>query len=261
MRRPPASAAAAFAAILLGCANAAPPSPKSTVLAGTSANVIVLLPLNVTAAMPRDLKAASPAIFEELSDYLQAQGARLKTVAYPSARQLWLASIREARTGKEGARAGFDEAAHIFVGKLASYADFDTVIVPSLFLQGAAVSGRTATWDGVERALDIEPGRWKDALPDEIQLVGLAPAASLHAVILDARGNKVQEAQGGLALLDGIRVLGPPDSVLGGQNYELVPRPDPFASRSDVREGIALALAPFLPPPVSPAGGGAEPEP
>lgn len=214
---------------------------------GSTAEIAVLLPLNVTAVMPDELEGASPVVFEELRAYLQAHGTRLKTVAYPAARQLWLASIREARSGQAGARAGFDEAARIFVGKLASHADFDTVILASLFLQGAPVSGRTATWDGVERTLEIEEGRWADSVTDETLLVGLAPAASLHAVVLDAAGNKVQEAQAGLALLQQIRVLRPGGSPLGGPRYELVPRPAPFAEREAVREGIALALAPFLP--------------
>lgn len=260
MRRLRASTALAFVAALAACASAPSPAER-TVLVGSSSEVMVLLPLNVTAAMPDALEAARPAVFEELRRYLRAHGTRLKTLAFPAARQLWLASIREARAGEAGARAGFAEAARIFVSKLTTHTDFDNVIVASLFVQGAPVSGRTASWDGVERTVEIEEGRWADTITEETELVGLAPAASLHAVVLDAGGEKVQEAQAGLALLNRIRVLRPEGSPLGSPRYEWVPRPEPFARRADVREGISRALAPFLPAldgPSDPAGSDAD---
>ena len=58
---------------------------------------IVVLPLNVTTPMPAELKSASAAVWSALEVYLRAHGAELKTVAYPTARGLWLASIRDAR--------------------------------------------------------------------------------------------------------------------------------------------------------------------
>jgi len=246
------AAALALAAALAACASA-PDPPERTVLVGSSSEVAVLLPLNVTAVMPEPVEAAAPAVFEELRRYLRAHGTRLKTLAFPAARQLWLASIREARSAPGGARAGFDEAARIFAGKIAAHAEFDNVIVASLFLQGAPVSGLTAAWDGVERTVEIEEGRWADTVSEETLLVGLAPAVSLHAVVLDAEGAKVQEAQAGLALLSRVRVLRPEGSPLGSPRYEWVPLPEPFARRKDVRQGIARALAPFLPPLEPPA--------
>jgi hypothetical protein len=79
-------------------------------------------------------------------------------------------------------------------------------------------------------------------------LVGAAPAASLHAVVLDEKGNKLQEAKGGLELLVRVRVQGGLDFPTSQPTLEFATRTDLFANREHVREGIAKALAPFIPP-------------
>jgi hypothetical protein len=228
--RLPGFLAAAFVlAHLLGCASA--PRKERSVLAGSAAQDLLILPLNVTAIMPPELEALSSFVWTELEIYLRAHGKRLKTASFRDARRLWLSSIRQVRAGEKGARAGFDDAARALVLELAKHAEFDTVIVPSLFIRKARISGNSATWDGVERSLEFEESR-RDArsILANTPLVGAAPAASLHAVVLDAKGNKIQEAKGGLELL------------------VLATRTDLFANREHVREGVAEALAPFLPP-------------
>jgi len=225
---------------LLGCASGA--RNERSVLAGNPARNLLILPLNVAAVMPSELEAASPVVWEALEIYLRAQGKELKTVAFRDARRLWVESIREVRAAD--AHASYDDASRVLVAKLARHAVFDAVIAPSLYLREAQIAGRSASWDGVERPLEIEGN---ERLSASIPLEGKAPAASLHAVVLDAQGNKLQEAIGGLELLIGARVLRKRGSGPDAVTLQFTPRTELFPSREHLHEGIALALAPFLP--------------
>jgi len=247
---------AGLALATLGCVAQAPSEPtvERTVLAGNWASTLLILPLNVPAVLAPELEAARPLVWEELEIYLRAQGKELKTVDPDTARQLWLGSIRKVRTGEKGAKAGFDAAARELVLELARHAGFEAVIVPSLFVREARIDGSSARWDDVERPVEFEVSG-PDAGGPVPPVEGLAPAASLHAVVLDADGNKVQEELRGLDLLVRVRVS-EPSSTTGERSFEFAMRPDPLANRAHVRAGIAEALAPFLPS-LPPESGGA----
>jgi hypothetical protein len=209
---------------------------------------LLILPFNVAVAMPEELDPHSDAVWEALEDYLRAHGKRLRTVSYRDARRFWIASIQEVRAKPAGSRAGFDDAVRVLVGKLARHADFDSVIVPSLIIREARIAEDVAAWDGVERALEIEAiSQEARRIADSTPLEGLAPAASLHAVVLDAAGNQVQQSQGGLDLIVGVRVMRRPGSLTGEPAFQFTTRSEPFANRDHLTEGIALALSPFLP--------------
>ncbi len=140
----------------------------------------------------------------------------------------------------------FDDAARIFVEKLKESAEFDAVIVPSLYIQRAALTGTKASWDGVERTIEVDaPGRGVIQVPDDAPIEGAAPAASLHAVVLDAAGNKLQETRTGLVLLVRARLA---TTEVGEPSFTFVPIQDPFADREHLTEGIAKALSPFIVP-------------
>jgi hypothetical protein len=241
-------------AALLGCASSAPPEKEKgkeqerVVLAGSAARELLVLPFNVAVVMPPELDAGSSIAWDELVTYLGAEGRHLKTVDPRAARRLWLESIRAVRAGQGGAEAGYDEASRVFVGKLAGYAAFDTVVVPSLFVREAAIEGTSARWDGVERPLRFESRGAAPDLAEQVNLEGLAPAASLHALVLDASGRRIQEATAGIELLVDVRVT--PSRSAGEPAFALVPRRELFADRAHLRQAIARALSPFLPPPL-----------
>jgi len=219
------------------------------VLAGNPAKTLLVLPLNVTAVMPPELRSASPAVWNELAAYLQDQGKQLKTVNATVARQLWLESIRKVRAGEKGARAGFGDAAAVFVGELARHAGFDAVISPSLFLREAEISGRQAHWDGVARAVEFDAHSLEaGTVTPNASFEGRAPAVSLHVVVLDPDGATIQERLQGLELLVRVRVRAPRPDLPPDRLVEFVPRTDLFSDREALRSAIAEALAPFLPP-------------
>ena len=216
---------------------------------GGSDQTLLILPFNLAVSMPSEIESFSPIVWEELEVYLRAHGKQLRTVSMRDARRLWHSSIEQVRDGKSGDSAGYDEAVSVLVRELAKHAEFDAVIAPSLVIRKAHISGGTALWDGVARVLELEedPGT-AIGIRDDAPLVGEAPGASLHAVVLNRAGEKVQETVGGLDLLVRVRVLGKPDARASDPGFEFAARTDLFADRAHLREGIAVALAPFLRP-------------
>ena len=215
-------------------------------LLGAENRVFLILPLNLAAAMPPVLEPFSPILWKELENYLRAHDKQLKTVSRKVARNLWLRSIQQVRAGEKGARAGYDDAARALVLELQKHAGFDAMIAPSLFMREAPISNRSARWDGVERELEYEARGLEARSLAATPLEGAAPAASLHIVVFDAKGEKLHEAKAGLELLVRVRVAA--GDASGPPSFQFTTRSDPFENREHLREGIAAAFAPFLPP-------------
>jgi len=236
-----------LAAVALACASDVP-EERSVLLSGAERTWLVL-PLNVTAILSPELEARSAVVWDELTAYLQDQGKPLKTVNFRDARRMWLASIRKVRSSEQPGDAGFEEAAQAFVAELGRHAEFSTVLSPSLFVRQAVIEGRKASWDGVSRGIEIEAeGIEAKRIAQETALEGVAPAVSLHVVMLDAEGKKLHEALRGLELLVRVRVRGSPD-LSPEERIEFAPRPKLFEDRRELREEIkaVLAAAPGLP--------------
>ena len=225
----------------LGCATA--PEPETTVLAKVPER-IVILPMNVTAALPAELKDESSAVWSALEVYLRAHGASLKTLAYPSARSLWLASIRDARADPKLKDPGFEEAARLFVAKLVQHTEFDALVVPSLYVQRAQLAGTSARWEGTEQTIELV-GRADVQIPSDAAIEGVVPAASLHVAVFDASGAKLHEGRSGLALLVRARLAhsGTPNEP---PTFAFVPRDGPL-DRGRLVRGAARAFTPWVP--------------
>jgi hypothetical protein len=213
---------------------------------GGSDTRLLILPFNLAVDMPSELDDASPFVWKELELYLRAHGKELKTVSLVDAKRLWISSIQEV---KDGAGTGYDDAARVLAQKLAQHAEFDVLIAPSLVVRNAHVLGGAALWDGVERPIQIEEpaGATSDAREDA-PLSRTVPAASLHVVVLRKTGEKIQETVGGLEVLVRVRVQREAGVPASDASYELAPRVDLMANPAHLRDGIAVALAPFLPP-------------
>jgi hypothetical protein len=231
----------ALAALAFGCAKA--PPHETTVLAKVPER-IVILPMNVTAPLPAELKGESGATWSALEVYLRAHGAGLKTLAYPSARGLWLASIRDARADPKKKDAGFDDAARLFVAKLKQHTDFDALVIPSLYVQRATLSGTNARWDGAEQTLQMAE-RADVQIPADAAIEGVVPAASLHAVVFDGAGAKLHEGRAGIALLVRGRLArtGAPNEA---PSFSFIALKEPF-DRVRLVGAAANALAPWVP--------------
>jgi hypothetical protein len=235
---------AATAALAFACASA--PRNDASIQAGRSARVLMVLPLNVAMSMPEGLGDRSPAVWQELESYLQSHGKRLKTVSYRDARRLWRASIGQARRAAESGKADYAAAASLLVLELRRHTDFDAVIAPSVFVQQAGMAGMRASWDGVTRTIEIHRDNRKILQP-AVSGSSTARAASLHVVVFDGDGHKLQEGQGGLDLLVRARADEGFGQIVDDHFWLFESRLDFFGNREHLREGIAQALEPFLP--------------
>jgi len=236
--------------LALACASTpdTDPSEERSVLAGSAVQNVLILPINVTTTTPPDLEPHLPRVWEGLEDYLGLHGMRLRTVNYQVTRQFWLGSIKKVRERPGGKDAGFDAAMKELIRKLAFHAEFDTVLVPTVFIAQAPIEEKSAHWDGVEREVSVVANSLAGkAVAETVPLEGLAPAATLHMAVYDGEGNKIQEGRGGIDLLIEVRVKHNPYGPGDDPVFRFMPRSDPFADPEHVREGIAIALSPFLP--------------
>jgi hypothetical protein len=208
----------------------------------------MVLPLNLAMPVPEELGDPSLAVWQELESYLRSHGKQLKTVSYRDARRLWLASIGQARRVAESGKADYDAVVRLLVLELRRHAEFDAVIAPSVFVQQADMTGTMASWDGVTRTIEIHRDNRKILQP-AVSGSSTARAASLHVVVLDADGYKLQEGQGGLDLLVRARADEGFGQIVDNRFWLFESRLEFFDDREHLREGIAKALEPFLPAP------------
>jgi hypothetical protein len=108
------------------------------------------------------------------------------------------------------------------------------------------VIGTQASWDGVTRPLEIHSDNRRIGRPPARSSI-TARCASLHVMILDETGRAVHEGQGGLDLLDRVRI--DPDlrhDMSANVFWYFDSRPIIFDDPADLREGIAVAFEPFF---------------
>jgi hypothetical protein len=230
---------------LLGCAGEQP-RPQRTVLLGSPEQTWLILPLNLAAEMPAEVRPYSAVVWQELERYLREQDKQLKTVNPEVARKLWVSSVQKVKVGEKGGRAGFEDAARVLAVELSKSAEFGALVAPSVFIREAEISERSAHWDGVQRELELDESGPRDPRLASTPFEGVAPAASLHIAVFDARGAKLHEGKGGLELLVRVRLTG--EDSAGLPTFRFTPRGALFENREHVREGITVAFAPLLAP-------------
>jgi hypothetical protein len=216
------------------------------VLLGSPEQTYLILPLNLAAPMPEEVEPFSAVVWQELERYLRAHDKQLKTVDPDTAKRLWVRNVQKVKVGEKGSRAGFADAAALLAVELHKSAEFGAMIAPSVFLREAEISQRSARWDGVERALELDESGPRDPRLAETPFEGVAPAASLHIAVFDGRGARLHEGKGGLELVVRVRMTG--EDSAGLPTFRFTPRSPLFQNREQVLEGITVAFAPFLAP-------------
>jgi hypothetical protein len=246
----------AVACLLAACAQRAPSVFEQKSVAGASGQGprIVLAPMNLSVVLAQDLEDAVPIVENALILELQRRGARVAVIYGPDALALWqksMLAVAPAHARAEDLRA----VAEYFAAALARTEVFDALIMPSLALREARVSGRSARWDGVQRRLGVrttdatappadEPvfgggegvvasGEWK----------GRFSGLSLHLLSLMPGRRQPQERWGGLDLVhDAVSASGRGNRP---SESEKRLRRELLADPENVEEGIDLALDPI----------------
>src|SRR5262245_17655473 len=228
---------AAAAWIACGCA-----APRNHLYrkSGADFHRTFVLPLNVVAAMPRELAHRADEVEKTLLGYLSERGKGVETMGFDDAVAAWRASEQDCRSQDAKGCDRFAGVAPFMAQHLRSGHEFETLIIPYLFLRTARSDSDTARWHGVERPVDKTGPGFGPQGPMRL-LKGEFRAASLKVFAFSADGKKVFEGVGGLDLVDRVSA---PDEYLA---YRIEVREDVLADPQQVREGIALALEDLVP--------------
>lgn len=137
-----------------------------------------------------------------------------------------------------------DERLAALTRSLAGAHEFDVMAFPELVIHSVLVQqGRSAVWNGVRRPTRVVRG---EGVPDGmLHMTGRQPGVSLRMRVFARDGTKHFESYGGLEMLQEARVR--------EMQFYMEIRPDLLTDRALLREGVELALWPYLPRPAGEA--------
>jgi hypothetical protein len=233
--------------LLLGCQSPMP-DPAFGALERGPLSVLVV-PLNVTIRPPEGLEAETDPVWEALIAYLRSFDLEPSALSVARSTVFWEEVVTE--LGGSDAGADLRTAWSRFAQRVGTGTPHEWVIVPSLVLRRAGVSGHQVYWDGAHRDLQVpfaldqrsRPGPGIGSSASFQGYSGALAAASLHVAILTNGGKLVWEGLGGLVL---VVEIDPVESTKRN-TWWFQPRPEPFEDSDHVRAGVALAFARRLP--------------
>lgn len=229
--------------VALGAVSCAGAGDPSAAPAGDSSARVAIAPLNLGRDTGLELEDAEQVVADELARFFQERGARVGVVHRGDAERAWRAvhgAIEE--TDRDAEDDGLDRVAAAFTIALRQHSDFafDYVLIPSLVLRDARVFGRIASWDGVRRR--VRPRRASGATQAHYfrEWEGEITGLSLHVLVYEPDGRRVYEGWGGLDLTHDPVVIG------NSMSPRPMPQAEVLANAGYVREGVELALRPYL---------------
>lgn len=196
-------------------------------------SLIVLLPVG---AETEDLQPGAAILTKALHQRMNAAGYRVVALDQGSHDAIWtqeieaVGGIYDPKSGAVRRHAVIEAVGHL-VQRVTSETGAAMVIMPRLRLREAEVSGMSALWDGQQRRVPTF-GTGAGTLTQSGSTLGLSVGLEVFA----ANGEKVMETFGGALLPYRVNARTAKNEV----------RPDLFADESEVAEGAAIALAPFL---------------
>jgi hypothetical protein len=208
--------------------------------------------LNLAAALPPELESGVAPVESQIATYLAQQGKTVERLPLRDATRLWRASVTE--LSESGAAPRFGAVAQRFAQSLRRTHDFDALVMPVLLLDRVPVRHRTASWDGVTRRVRVvnaprrTAGRndslMADGLVDGGSLHATMPVSSLYVMVLTPAGERVFHGRGGIDFVDELDLA----NVAETYTFEIRRREDLFEDQAVLRESIAAAFTPYLPP-------------
>ncbi|MFP6655954.1 MAG: hypothetical protein VCB25_10015 [Myxococcota bacterium] len=228
---------------LPGCVGSPAARPTAESLAGTAAKVIVIAPLNVALELPATLRTSTEIVSAALIHHLEAHGKSVVRLDDQIGRRLWIESAREIR--RSGAPKTFENAARVFARKIQTSIDHDAVIIPSLYLQNAAIqSNGSARWDGASQKISfIGQSRWKIDLPPFTTI----SAASLLLTVLDRDGDSIHSKRTGLELIEHMAIHSKRSKGHDQKTWRLTRDNPAIEDPKRIAAAIKHVLFPFLP--------------
>jgi hypothetical protein len=203
---------------------------------------VLVLPLNVVAAMPHELSGGARQVNQILLDYLAERGKSVSTIGFTDAVAAWRAGESDCRAQGEKRCDRFRGVAPFTARHLRAGHDYDVLIVPYLLMRGARTNGVEATFDDVKRPVET-PAYGPDGPLWLAQ--NRIRAASLKVFGFAPDGDEVFAGIGGLDVVD--RVEPSQDSGPYGYAYTVHVRENVLRDPAMIREGVALALRRLVP--------------
>ncbi len=225
----------------LGCATAPDPQPEAV----PSLARVLVAPMNLGVRPTSALEADPEPVWQALLAYLSTRDRQIAVLDPIGAERVWLEAVADLEASGEPVELATVSAG--FARRVAEEAVYDALLMPSLVVRRARISGRSAVWDGVRRPVEVPAVLLAGAQPDlgpgiSTRVTGFSGAmlgASLHVSLLAPDGSVAYEGVGGLDLLQ---------HVAGGSEWgaawTLEPRLEPFADDGHLTEGIERAFAP-----------------
>lgn len=229
--------AAVAAWVVCGCA-----APRNHLYRKSGADFerALVLPLNLVAAMPEELAGRAKRVDKALLGYLAEHGKATLTIGFADASAAWRAGEAECRSQARKRCDRFAGVAPFVARHLRVKHDYQTLIIPYLFLHTARSRGNTARWHGVERVVEKSgPGFGPDGPLRYVR--GDIRAASLKVFAFAADGEKIFEGIGGLDLVDRVYAY----SEFEPHRIEV--REDLLGDPVQIREGVELAVERLVP--------------
>jgi hypothetical protein len=207
---------------------------------------IALLPLNAIVSLPKEIRSGAKPVYDELAAYLEAQGPRVEHLSLAEARRRWREASASAR------ETGSNDAESILARDLGESLEFDALLMPSLIVHLVEVADNSGTWNGVRRRVVMVnlPSRDSSVSGDTFTkgvaaggISGSVMACSLHIRAFSRDGQLVFEGWGGfdftqLADMSGAYRF----------RFELRRKPRLLRDPEILREGVGIALGPYLSP-------------
>src|SRR5262245_48869452 len=198
----------------------------------------LLAPTNALSPAPTFLVAPGERLQTEIGTYLEEAGRTYSSLPQSKA----LAAVRALGPGAGPTSDGSapDERLSALARALAGTYEFEVMAFPELVIHPVLVQqGRSGTWNGVKRPVRVIRG--EDAPEGMFSMTGRQPGISLRMRIFARDGTKYFESYGGLELLQEARTK--------GNKFYMEIRPDLLTDPGVLREGVELALWPYLPRP------------
>jgi hypothetical protein len=238
-----------LASLVSGC-----PAPGWDPNWAEKAQRVLVLPLNLVAAMPDEVTGRSRNVDDVMLDYLAERGKSVQAIGFEKAAAAWHASEGDCRSAEPKHCDRFEGVAPFAARRLRTDHEYDVMVVPYLLLRKARTNGYTASFDGVERPVKLWSypaygpygyGPYAYYGPfsyDPWFGGGRVRAVSLKVWGFAADGEKLFDGIGGLDVVDQIE-----SSEDAGYTVEV--RENLLRDPGAIREGVIRALSRLVPRP------------
>lgn len=232
-------AAAAIALPLFACAVSQPTAPPMTGGAHRDPvrKILVCAP-NTVLSLVSELHGGSAPVRAEIEGYLRDHDREVEWVNLVEAKSAWKRALEKAKE-----ESAIESTPAIFADELASERSFDALLMPSILLHETSALHGFVEWDGVKRRIRYSraPSQRMGQRFARSFWLGV-PVTSVHFLVFSRGGERVFEGRGGLEIA--VEVGRAREGSRSRLDFH--PRGDLFDDRGTLREGVAVALGPYL---------------